>query len=206
MSYGYNVVREQAMCPKCLSLERHRLLWLYLKNRTSFFTARLKVLHVAPEQCFHKRFRMMKNLEYITADLESPLADIKLDIQKTPFQDNEFDVIICNHVLEHVSDDRKAIAEIFRVLKHGGFALLQVPTDYSMETTYEDASVTDPAERERKFRQKDHHRLYGQDYPERLAKAGFTIREENYLMVLSGAERDRFKLPAMEYMYGYYKE
>ena len=118
------------LCPKCLSLERHRLLWLYLKNRTEFFTAKLKVLHVAPEQCFFKTFRNMKNLVYLTADLESPLADMKLDIQDMPFPENEFDVIICNHVLEHVPDDRKAMHEIFRVLKKGGFAILQVPTSY----------------------------------------------------------------------------
>ena len=167
--------------------------------------ARIKVLHVAPEQCFHKRFRSMKNLTYITADLGSPLADVKLDIQEMPFEDNEFDIIICNHVLEHVADDHKAMSEIFRVLKQGGFALLQVPIDYSAEKTYEDSTITDPKEREKHFRQRDHYRLYGKDYLKRLKEVGFNLREENYLFVLSETERERFKLPAMEFMYGYYK-
>lgn len=205
MPYGYNVVRENALCPRCLSLERHRLLWLYLKNRTNFFSAPQKVLHVAPEQCFYKRFRKMGNLDYVTADLESPLADVKLDIQEMPFQPGTFDVVICNHVLEHVPDDRQAIREVFRVLKPGGYALMQVPADFSMEITREDPSVTDPNERERLFRQKDHYRLYGQDYLERLKSAGFEIREDNYLDTLPVEDRNRFKVPAMEFMFGYFK-
>jgi SAM-dependent methyltransferase len=204
LPYGYNMVRENALCPRCLSLERHRLLWLYLKNRTGFFSEKLKVLHVAPEQCFHKLFRNMGNLTYITADLESPLADVKLDIQEMPFGADEFDVVICNHVLEHVPDDKKAMREIYRVLKKGGFALLQVPANYE-NNTYEDPSITDPADRERHFRQKDHYRLYGRDYADRLAEAGFIVKEDNYLLSLSEHERDRYRLPAMELMYGYYK-
>ena len=205
LPYGYNQVRKNVLCPKCLSLERHRLLWLFLRNRTEFFTARLKVLHVAPEQCFFKTFRNMKNLVYLTADLESPLADIKMDIQDMPFPENEFDVIICNHVLEHVPDDRKAMHEIFRVLKKGGFAVLQVPTNYGAEHTYEDPSITDPAEREKHFRQKDHYRLYGKDYLQRLSECGFQVTGENYLSQLSSQERERYRLPGNEFMYGYYK-
>jgi SAM-dependent methyltransferase len=206
LPYGYHRIRKNALCPLCFSLERHRLLWLYLKNRTDLFHAHLKVLHIAPEQCFYKRFRKMENLHYVTADLESPLAEVKLDVQSMPFPDNEFDVVICNHVLEHVPDDKKAIGEVFRVLKRGGFAILQVPADYSMEKTCEDASITSPSERERLYRQKDHYRLYGRDYLNRLSDAGFVIREENFLLSLSHDERTRFKLPDMEYMYGYYKQ
>jgi len=205
LPYGYNQVRNNVLCPKCLSLERHRLLWLYLKSRTDFFTARLKVLHVAPEQCFYKLFRKMPNLTYVTADLESPLAEIKLDIQNMPFPDNEFDVVICNHVLEHVPDDRKAIREIFRVLKKKGFALMQVPTNYAMHQTHEDPFITDPAEREKHFRQKDHYRLYGQDYLDRLTGAGFYLSGGNYLEDISAYEKERYRLPAQEFMYGYYK-
>ena len=205
LPYGYNKVRRNALCPNCLSLERHRLLWLYLKNRTRFFTDSLKVLHLAPEQCFYKRFRKMKNLNYTTADLESPLADVKLDVQAMPFGEQEFDVVICNHVLEHVQNDRKAIQEIFRVLRHGGFAIMQVPTNYDMETTYEDPNITDPLEREKHFRQKDHYRLYGRDYLNRITEAGFTITEDNYLLSLSREDREHFRLPDMEFMYGYYK-
>jgi SAM-dependent methyltransferase len=205
LPYGYNKVRENVLCPKCLSLERHRLLWLYLKNRTDFFSGRLKVLHIAPEQSFHKRFRSMNNLNYLSADLVSPLADVKLDVQEMPFGDNEFDVVICNHVLEHVPNDRKAIGEIYRVLRRGGFAILMVPTNYAMEKTREDASISDPLEREKQFRQKDHYRLYGRDYPDRLKEAGFIIKDDNYLLSLSNEDRERNRLPAMEFMYGYYK-
>jgi len=205
LPYGYGPVRVNALCPKCLSLERHRLLWLYLQNKTDFFTVNLKVLHVAPEQCFYKRFRNMKNLTYVTADLESPLADFKTDIQDMPFPGNEFDVVICNHVLEHVPDDRKAMREIFRVLKKGGYALLQVPTDYAAEHTYENPSITDPAERARHFRQKDHYRLYGRDYLQRLSECGFQITSKNYLDELPEHEKERYRLPEKEFMYGYYK-
>jgi SAM-dependent methyltransferase len=203
LPYGYNKIRDNVLCPQCFSLERHRLLYLYLKNRTGFFTDHLKVLHIAPEQCFYRRFRRLQNLTYITADLESPLADILLNVQDMPFRDREFDVIICNHVLEHVPDDRKAMDEIYRVLNPGGFAILQVPTNYSMETTYEDASITDPEEREKHFRQKDHYRLYGRDYTTRLAEAGLIADEENYLFALDEETRKRYRLPEMEYMYGY---
>jgi SAM-dependent methyltransferase len=206
MSYGYNRVRPNVLCPKCLSLERHRLLWLFLKNKTDFFKENLKVLHIAPEQCFHKKFKKLKNLNYITADLESPLADIKLDIQNMPLADNEFDVVICNHVLEHVPDDYKAMHEIFRVLKKGGFAVMQVPTNYGMEKTYEDASITDPAEREKHFRQKDHYRLYGRDYLQRLATVGFILKHDNFLDEIEASLRERYRLPVQEYMYGYYKD
>jgi ubiquinone/menaquinone biosynthesis C-methylase UbiE len=148
----------------------------------------------------------MRNLVYITADLESPLADVKLDVQELPFGDHEFDVVICNHVLEHVPDDRKAIGEIYRVIKNGGYAILQVPTDYGMEKTLEDATITDPMEREKHFRQKDHFRFYGRDYLNRLKEAGFIIKDDNYLLSLSKEERERFRLPDMEFMYGYYKQ
>lgn len=205
LPYGYIEPRENALCPGCLSLERHRLLWLFLKNKTGFFTDNLKVLHIAPEQSFYLRFRKLKNLQYTTADIESPIADVKLDVQNMPFNDEVFDVVICNHVLEHVRDDRKALSEIFRVLKRGGFAVMMVPTSYSMEKTFEDPTVTDPVERQKLFRQKDHYRLYGRDYLERVQAAGFVIGAENYLDTLSLEERDKYRLPEMEYMYGYLK-
>jgi len=98
------------------------LLWLYLQRKTSFFSAPLKVLHIAPEQAFYKRFRQQPNLEYITSDLYSPLADVKADICALPFEDEQFDVILCNHVLEHIPDDTQAMRELYRVLKKGGSA------------------------------------------------------------------------------------
>ena len=205
LPYGYNKIRKGVLCPRCFSLERHRLLWLFLKNRTDFFTVAYKVLHIAPEQCFVSRFRKLRNLEYLTADLESPLADIKVDVQNMTFHDDEFDVVICNHVLEHVPDDRKAMREIHRILRPEGFAILQVPMDSHTDKTYEDESITDPLEREKHFRQKDHYRLYGRDYIKRLEEAGFTLKEQNYLEQIGEHEKNRFRLPAFEYMFAYYK-
>lgn len=205
LSYGYHKLRKNALCPKCLSLERHRLTWLYLKNKTDFFSAQRKVLHIAPEQSFEERFKTMPNLEYITADLESPLADYKCDVQDMPFKDNEFDVVFCNHVLEHVDDDAKAMSEIFRVMKPGAFAILLVPFDSSREETYENPSIVSREDRKKHFLQYDHKRLYGLDYPERLKKAGFIISEQNYLDEISEKQRTRFALQSFEMMYGYTK-
>lgn len=203
--YGHNIVRENVLCPRCLSLERHRLMWLFLKNKTDFFNARHKVLHIAPEQCFYSRFKKLKTLEYITADLESPIADIRMDIQNMPFTDNEFDVVICNHVLEHVEDDKKAMTEILRVLKRGGFAVMHVPMNLSMDKTYEDPSITDPKEREKHFRQKDHYRLYGKDFPERVKNTGFKITGGNYTEELNKEEIERYRLREKELMYAFRK-
>jgi SAM-dependent methyltransferase len=205
LPYGYNKVRQGVLCPGCFSLERHRLLWLFLKNKTSFFHDRLKVLHIAPEQCFYHRFRNMNNIEYITADLNSPLADVKLDVQCIPFNDNLFDVVICNHVLEHVRDDRKAMCEILRILKAGGFAILQVPMDITLETTYENPDIVTPKEREIHFRQKDHFRLYGRDYLQRLKECGFVLHDTNYLDQLDDAVIQKYRLPRDEYMMAFYK-
>ncbi len=205
MSYGYHEVRKNALCPKCLSLERHRLVWLYLKNKTNFFDLPLKVLHIAPEQSFEERFKKMTNLEYVTADLESPLADYKCDVQDLPFKENEFDLVLCNHVLEHVDDDLKAMSEILRVMKPGASAILLVPIDFSRKKTYQDASIVSPQERKKHFLQYDHKRLYGLDYPDRLKKAGFDITEKNYLNEISEDLRKRFALQENEFMYGYRK-
>jgi SAM-dependent methyltransferase len=206
LPYGYNKVRKGVLCPRCFSLERHRLLWLYLKNKTVFFTDPLKVLHVAPEQCFYSRFRKLGNLDYTTADLESPLADVKLDIQQMPLADNTFDVVICNHVLEHVPDDRKAMREILRVLKPGGYGIMQVPMEMTLEKTYEDPAIVDPHEREVHFRQKDHYRLYGRDYIERIRECGFRISEPNYSDELDQQTIQRYRLPENEILMRFYKK
>lgn len=205
MPYGYKEVRDNALCPQCLSLERHRLLWLYLKERTGFFTEKLKVLHIAPEQCFYKRFKKLSNLNYTTADLESPLAEIKFDIQQIPLPDNIYDMVICNHVLEHVEYDHRALSEIFRILKSGGAAILQVPMIMDKEKTYEDPSITKPEDRLKHFHQKDHYRIYGTDFPERAKKAGFRITETNYLDEINYDLKIRYRLPEKEFMFGYRK-
>ncbi|WP_310554781.1 methyltransferase domain-containing protein [Flavobacterium sp.] len=182
LPYGYGTQRNNVLSPSTLSLERHRLLWLYLQNETDFFTsnAKKKVLHFAPEQAFYKLFRNQKNIEYTTTDLLSPLADVKADICNLPFEDNEYDIIFCNHVLEHIPDDTKAMQELFRVLKPGGMAILQIPQDLSRTTTYSDNSILDQKERAKIFGQYDHVRIYGIDYFEKLRSIGFTVIEEDY--------------------------
>jgi len=193
--------RENALCPHCLALERHRLIWYYLKNETDFFTAPRKMLHVAPEYCFIDRFEALENLDYITGDLESPLAKVKMDVHEIPFPDNEFDVLFCNHVLEHVVDDIAVMQEIRRVLKPGGWAVLQSPQDMSLATTYEDMSITDPKEREKHFGQDDHLRMYGRDFDERLAQGGFEVNLYDYSKALSEEEAKRYAFMKGELLY-----
>ena len=180
LSYGYGKQRSNVLSPSTLSLERHRLLWLYLKNETDFFSAEKKVLHFAPEQCFLKRFRTLRNLDYTTTDLLSPIADVKADICNLPFKDDSYDVIFCNHVLEHIPDDTKAMQELYRVLKPGGYGVFQVPQDLEREITFEDDSITDKKERAKIFGQYDHVRIYGKDYFNKLRHIGFKVNEVDY--------------------------
>ena len=180
LPYGYGTQRENALAPGTLSLERHRLLWIYLKNETDFFTSPKKVLHIAPEQCFLKLFKKQKNLEYITADLYSPIADVKADICDLPFENNSFDVVFCNHVLEHIEDDKKAMSELLRVLKPKGLGIFQIPQDLSLNETYEDFSITSKEERKKHFGQYDHVRIYGKDYFDKLRAIGFNVQEVDY--------------------------
>lgn len=198
LPYGYEKQRDNVLSPGTLSLERHRLMWLYLQNETEFFNKEYKVLHIAPEQSFYKRFRNQKNLDYTTCDLNSPLADVKADIQNLPFEDNSFDVIFCNHVLEHVDDDKKALSELHRVMKKGGWGIFQVPIRYSLEKTFEDPTITDKKERIEKFGQYDHVRVYGLDYYNTLNQAGFEVEKVNLSKKLSDQEIERFALEKNE--------
>ena len=194
LPYGYGEQRPNALSPSTLSLERHRLLWLYLQNETEFFRKPLKVLHMAPEQCFLSVFKKMKNLDYTTADLYSPIVDVKADILDLPFEDNLFDVVFCNHVLEHIEDDARAMNELFRVMKPGGLGIFQVPQDIRREHTYEDFTITSPEEKAKHFGQYDHVRIYGKDYFDRLRKAGFTVEELDYSANLSQDAVNRYCL------------
>ena len=194
LSYGYEKQRENVLSPSTLSLERHRLLWLYLKNKTDFFTTKARVLHFAPEQAFYKRFKQLPALEYVTTDLNSPLADVKADICNLPFDDNTYDIILCNHVLEHITDDESAMSELYRVMKPGGWGIFQIPQDLNREQTFEDDSITDKKERARIFGQYDHVRIYGRDYFDKLRSIGFEVIEVDYTKDLSLTEIDQFRL------------
>ncbi|MDQ2830286.1 MAG: methyltransferase domain-containing protein [Chloroflexota bacterium] len=167
--------RPRARCPACGSLERHRLTALYLTHKTTLFHERLSVLDIAPHPSLLRLFSTLPHLDYLSADLHSPLAMVKTDICDMPFPTDSFDVIVCMHVLEHVPDDRQALRELYRVLKPGGWAIVQVPLVYKQRETLEDPRVTAPEDRERLFGQHDHVRRYGLDYEERLRDAGFAV-------------------------------
>jgi hypothetical protein len=166
--------RPNSWCPVCRSVHRHRLVWLFLQRKTDLLIApRKRLLHVAPELGFERRFRQFAHLDYLSADLHNPRAMVKMDITDIQYPDGSFDTIYCSHVLEHVLDDRQAMREFYRVLKPGGWAILMVPI--ATEPTVEDSSVTDPAERQRLFGRHDHVRRYGPDYVDRLGDAGFQV-------------------------------
>lgn len=194
LPYGYEKQRLNVLSPSTLSLERHRLLWLYLQHKTDFFTKQQKVLHFAPEQAFYKRFRNLKHLDYTTTDLNSPIADVKADICDLPFEDNSFDTIICNHVLEHIEDDTKAMMELYRILKPKGMAILQIPQDLDRKTTFEDNSIVDPKERAKIFGQYDHLRVYGLDFFDKLRSIGFEVKEEDFTAEMKDSEIDYYRL------------
>ena len=194
LPYGYAKVRENVLAPGTLSLERHRLFWLYLKNETTFFSAPLRVLHFAPEQAFVQKFKKQKNLTYTTTDLNSPIADVKADICDLPFKDNSFDFIICNHVLEHIPDDTKAMQELYRVLAPSGTAIVQVPYDAKREITFEDNTITDQRERTRIFGQYDHLRVYGMDYFKKLSSIGFEVNALDYTSSMTSDDIERYRL------------
>jgi predicted SAM-dependent methyltransferase len=196
LPYGYGKQRENALSPSTLSLERHRLMWVFLEGETDFFTSKKKnkVLHIAPEQCFLDIFKKQENLDYITSDIESPIADVKADICNLPFKDNSYDVIFCNHVLEHITDDTKAMQELYRVLKPGGIGIFQVPQDLLREKTFEDNSITDKKERSLIFGQYDHVRVYGRDYFDKLRSIGFKVKEIDYTKKITPEKLERFCL------------
>jgi len=203
LSYGSEVAhRENVLCPYDLTLERHRLMWLYLNRKTEFFTTNnLKVLHIAPEQCFLPYFKKQKNLDYTTADLVSPIADLHFDLHDIPLEDNQYDVVFCNHVMEHVEDAIRCMSELNRVMKPGGWGIMQVPQDFSRDKTYEDPTITSPEEREIHYWQKDHVRLFGKDYPEWLRKAGFEVSEFKMEEHYSNEQIQRFRLSSEEILY-----
>ena len=170
-------------CPICYSFSRHRLLYIFLMKKTDFFERlEKKFLHVSPNYCFQAKFKKIFSEGYLSTYLSDSEAMVKMDITDIDYQDKYFDIIFCNHVLEHIKDDKKALSELYRVLKDDGWAILIVPI--STDKTFEDASIVDSAERLQVFGQKDHVRLCGKDYIDRFREAGFkveTIRAKDLL-------------------------
>ncbi|MHB8896982.1 MAG: class I SAM-dependent methyltransferase [Candidatus Geothermincolia bacterium] len=169
--------RREALCPRCMSLERHRYLWMFLEDSVGIEDQTLRVLHVSPAPCIARHLEAMDNISYLSIDLRSSAAMLKADITDLPFEGASFDLIICSHVLEHVTEDRKAMAELFRVLAGGGRALIQAPVDDASDTSLEDAAARTPGERERLYGFSDHVRTYGRDLAQRLREAGFAVTE-----------------------------
>ncbi len=181
------------VCPLCKSSTRHRMAWLFLKHRTDLFsTSGKKMLHIGPEKQFETRLKKVPGLDYITADLNKPDVTMRMDITNIQLPNDFFDVIFCSHVLEHIPDDRKAMQELCRVLKPTGWAVIMVPL--RDEKTFEDHSITDPAERKRIFGEADHVRRYGLDIKDRLEEAGFKVKVFMLDDVITGDKIERYKI------------
>ena len=178
--FAENANKGDARCQKCRSKGRHRMIWMYLKTRTDFFISPLKVLHIAPSRCWVNILSKLRNLKYTSADLFLPFVDNKMDITDMSFPDETFDVVLCLHVLEHVLDDRKAMKELYRVLKPNGWGIIQSPFELEREVTYEDTRLITEEQRLKAFGQEDHVRIYGVDYKDRLEQAGFKVNMDYY--------------------------
>jgi SAM-dependent methyltransferase len=206
--YGI-VERKNAQCPNCNSLERHRLLWSYVNDKTNLINnnSRIKILHIAPERFFYNLFDNAENIDYVPCDLfpekygYSGTEILKIDITNISLDDNSFDFILCNHVLEHIIEDKLAISELYRVMKTGGFGIFQVPINYSLEETYEDLSIITPDQRLAAYGQSDHVRIYGSDYIDRLKNAGFKVIIDNYVKSFSKSEKFKYGFSADELIY-----
>jgi len=198
---GPDETRKNSKCPGCGSLERQRLLWLYLVNKLEIKNKKIQLLNIAPDYAMQTELKKLENISYTSVDLDSPLAMKKNDITNLEFKDNYFDAILCYHVLEHVENDRKALSEMLRVLKPSGWAILQSPVEIDRAITFEDNSVTIPQERKRAFGQEDHVRIYGRDYIGRLEDAGFMIKEDGFINSLTNNEKEKYLLDNNEVVY-----
>ncbi len=171
------IFRERSLsyCPRCNSKARHRRIWLFLQEKTNLFAEPLHLLEVSPKYCFSRRFKAMPNLGYFAVDLiRRPHVSAIMDMAAMPISSASFDAALCVHVLEEIIDDRRAMGELYRVLKPGGWALITVPTRMDRRT-YEDPAITDAVERERAFGEAAHVRFYGYDLRDRLEECGFRV-------------------------------
>lgn len=174
-----NPPRPESQCPQCGARERGRLLWYYIQNETDLADGGDNVLYFAPTSNFLEKLQEYGN-DVLTIDLMMDGVDINADITRLPFNDGEFDWIICSHVLEHIPDDHAAMSEMNRILDSEGEALIMVPKNKSRDQTYEDSSIILPEARQREFGQENHVRRYGMDFTERLSNSGFNVSTETY--------------------------
>jgi SAM-dependent methyltransferase len=204
--------RKNARCLSCDSLERHRLVWKYMIEKKDILGkkpgGKIRLMHFGPEKSFYDILSENPNIEYVPCDYvpeqytyaeKIPLT--KVDVTDIPFGDNHFDAILCTHVLEHIPDDIKAMSELRRVMKPGGWGIFQVPIDYSLEKTYEDFSITSPSARKKAFGRASHVRWYGQDYKDRLKSVGFKVIEDDYVKHFSAEDLHRFGFIPSELIY-----
>ena len=179
------------------------MIYWYIINKTNILHSQktIKLLHIAPEKNLQKVLKAFSKIKYINGDLNPLVADRKIDITDINFGNDYFDFIICNHVLEHIQDDRKTMSEIFRVLRPGGKAILQVPISKYNKETFEDFSIILPEEREKYFGQKDHVRIYGKDYKKRLESVGFKVELYDIKKNLSIQDIKKYGLNEEEILY-----
>lgn len=190
-----NFKRKNSWCLKCQSLERDRLLWMYYENKTTLYKQPTKLLHIAPEIIFFRHFKKQKNIDYYPADLYPqvyPKGTQYFNLLQPTFPDNTFDAIICNHVFQYIEEDAKAMSNVYKLLKPGGWAILQVPLNKELTVTYEDSTIIDPLEREKAFGLKEHVRFYGLDYADKLKEAGFTVKIDDYTAEFSDADNYKY--------------
>ncbi|MCD4733862.1 class I SAM-dependent methyltransferase [bacterium] len=184
----------ERICPGCGTARRQRLMTLYLRRETDLFTSSKKLLHIAADLTLHRLVHRYSNLDYASFDLHRKYTDRNGDLTDLPDADNSHDAVICFHVLEHIPDDHAAMSEMHRIINSDGWALIQVPHYPDRGATYEDFSITDPQERKKHFGQWDHVRVYGNDFQQRLEKAGFTVRFVDYLAELTEDDIARYGL------------
>jgi SAM-dependent methyltransferase len=197
--FAYDV-HPEAWCPSCASMERHRYLWWFLHEKTAVFSnVGLNLLHIAPEKALASRLSRIAGLDYLTADLESPRADVKMDITNISYPDDSFDAVICSHVLEHVPEDATALEELLRVIRPGGWGAFMVPVDG--EITREDPTVVTPEERQALYGQYDHVRSYGLDFRDRMARAGWSVETCVAGETLGSDECHRMGIPVEEVIF-----
>jgi len=202
-----NTKRKNSKCHNCGSLERHRLVWKYIQDK-ELINKPLRLLHFAPEKVFYKIFSEIPEIDYFPCDLHPHIYNYngktpvrKADITKIPFEDNSFDFILCNHVLEHIPNDSLAMAELYRVMKPNGLGIFQVPIDYDRDKTYEDFSIISPKARLKAFGRRDHVRWYGKDYKERLTNTGFEVTEDDYISSFTKEEQFKYGFDSTELIY-----